>query len=89
MIDNEIEKFTATGAIEAGLIDAIQRGETIVAGHYEISDDGYLTLRQRNFAFTDKSGGLRVGKFADSYQLMNFCDEFRKLRDRGKVNGLD
>ena len=80
MIDAEVEKFTATGAIEAGLIDAIKRDGTSVEGHYKISKDGDLTLRQRNFMFVDKAGNTRCGKFVDNYQLMNFCEEFSKMQ---------
>lgn len=90
MIDNEVEKFTATEAINAGLIDSIQRGNTIIEGFYHLTPDGYLEFRQRNFVFTDKSGGLRVGKFADNYQLMEFCEEFSKLHgiDIDEVDGV-
>ena len=73
MIDVEIENFTAEEAIQAGLIDAVKRGDTIIEGYYELKKDGVLEFRQRNFTFTDKSGGLRVGRFADTYQLMSFC----------------
>ena len=78
MIDVEVGTYTAMGAIEEGLIEAVQRGEAIVEGSYKIDSDGYLKLKQRNFTFTDKNGNLRVGKFADTYQLMKFCEEFHK-----------
>lgn len=79
MIDVEVEKFTATGAIEAGLVEAINRKDCVVSGSYRLSSDGYLELKQNNFVFNDKSGVLRVGKFADNYQLMGFCEEFSRL----------
>ena len=85
MIDTEVEKFTATEAINAGLIEAIQRGETIIQGSYLLSDDGYLEFKQRNFTFTDKAGGLRSG----NYQLMEFCEEFSKLHGIDGVDGVD
>lgn len=89
MIDTKFEKFTATSAIEAGLIEAVQRGDCVVNGSYRLSKDGYLELGQHNFVFTDKSGGLRVGRFADSYQLMNFCEEFSKLHGIDDAEGVD
>lgn len=89
MIDTEVEKFTSTEAINAGLIEAVQRGETIIQGSYSLSDDGYLNFKQNNFVFTDKYGGLRAGKFADNYQLMEFCEEFSKLHGIDEVDGVD
>ena len=77
MLDFKVEKFSATGAIDAGLIDAIRRGETVVEGYYDVSSDGFLEFRQRNFIFTDKFNNLRFGKFSDNYQLMEFCKLFR------------
>lgn len=92
MIDTEVEKFTATGAIEAGLIEAVQRGDCVVNGSYRLSKDGYLKFGQNNFVFTDKSGGLRVGRFADSCQLMNFCEEYQLMnycKEFSKLHGID
>lgn len=73
MIDNEIEKFTAESGANAGLIGAVQRGETIIQGSYILANDGFIEFNQRKFTFTDKSGGLRVGKFADTAELINFA----------------
>ncbi len=87
-IDTKFEKFTATGAIEAGLIEAVQRGDCVVNGRYRLSKDGYLELGQKNFVFIDKSGGLRVGRFADRYQLMNFCKEFTAYESLRRVYSL-
>ncbi len=78
MIDCKIENFTAIGAVEAGLIEAVKRGETIIEGHYEISTDGLIEFKQRNFAFTDKNGKLRVGKFFDKNQIMKFSTLFKE-----------
>ena len=89
MIDTEVEKFTSTEAIIAGLIEAVQRGDCVISGSYSLSDDGYLNFKQNNFVFTDKYGGLRVGKFADNYQLMEFCEEFSKLHNIDEVDGVD
>lgn len=89
MIDTEVEKFTSTEAISAGLIEAVQRGDCVISGCYSLSDDGYLSFKQNNFVFTDKYGGLRVGKFADNYQLMEFCEEFSKLHNIDEVDGVD
>ena len=89
MIDLELEKFTASCAIDAGLVDAVQRGDCVINGSYSLSDDGYLEFKQNNFVFTDKHGGLRLGKFADNYQLLNFCEQFSKLRGVNDVDGVD
>ena len=81
MIDNEIENFTATGAIEAGLINAVKRGETMIRGSYVLKDDGFIQLEPRNFCFTDKQGGLRVGKFADTAELISFAQAVVKCEN--------
>lgn len=79
MVDIEVEKFTAMEAIDAGLIDAVKRGETLIEGYYEISRDGYFEFKQRNFTFTDTAGGLRAGKFVNNYELMNFSKNFNAV----------
>lgn len=76
MIDIELEKFTADSAIEAGLIEAVQRGDCVINGSYKLSTDGYLEFNQNNFVFTDKSGGLRLGKFDGDVELMTFAEKF-------------
>lgn len=76
MIDCKIENFTASEAVEAGLLEAIQRGDCIVNGSYKIAKDGHLELKQNNFVFNDKGGNLRVGKFMDNKQLIYFVVEF-------------
>ena len=81
MVDCEVEKFTAESATTAGLIEAIKRGETIIQGSYILADDGFIQLRQRNFTFTDKQGGLRVGKFADTAELINFAQKVNDYED--------
>lgn len=72
MINVEVEKFTAESAVGAGLIEAVQREDCVVNGSYNLSADGYLEFNQNNFVFKDKKGGLRVGKFADTAELINF-----------------
>ena len=84
MISIEAEGFTAKEAIEAGLIEAIKRGETKIEGSYKITEDGYLVFKQRNFTFTDKSGNLRVGKFFDDYELLFFFKNFSSITKFGE-----
>lgn len=67
MIDLQVELFTAQAAVEAGLIDAIKRGETKITGSYEFTRDGFLNFEQRNFVFKDKFGNLRCGKFTETF----------------------
>ena len=71
MIQLENEKFTAMEAVNAGLIDAIKRGETRLECHAEINK-GELIFDQRNFTFTDKNNNLRSGKFKDDSELVAF-----------------
>lgn len=92
MDDLKLEKFTATDAIDAGLIQSIQRGECSVTGNYSLTDDGFLKLEQNKFIFEDKNRRIRIGIFADTYQLLNFCQEFSKLHgieDDDAPNGID
>lgn len=77
MIDIESERFTAADAVAAGLIDAVKRGETVIEGSYAVDKDGAIEFRQRNFTFTDKTGGLRTGRFDDTGELLDFCRSIR------------
>ena len=81
MIDTEVEKFTAESAADAGLIQAVQRDDCVINGSYILMKDGFLKLTQNNFVFNDRSGGLRVGKFADTAELINFA---KKVADSDK-----
>ena len=74
MITNELEYFTAKQAIDEGLCDAIKRGETVVAGYYEYSKNGTLDFKQQNFVFKDKSGALRIGKFHNANDVLEFLE---------------
>ena len=69
MIDKEMETFTASEAKDAGLIEAIERGETVVEGYYTLMAGG-LQFNQRAFVFKDKLGNLRVGRFKDGKELL-------------------
>ena len=73
MIDIESERFTAADAVDAGLIDAVKRGETVIEGSYAVGKDGVIELRQRNFTFTDKTGRLRTGRFVNTSEMLDFC----------------
>ena len=42
MIDTQLEKFTSKAAVDAGLIDAIKRGEVKINGAYELTPDGKI-----------------------------------------------
>ena len=75
MINTQIEKFTARQAVDAGLIDAIKRGETRLECHAEITG-GNLIIDQRNFTFTDKNNILRTGNFKDDSELVAFYSLF-------------
>ncbi len=72
MIQTQIEKFSATDAVNAGLIDSVKKGETRLECHVEINK-GELIFDQRTFTFTDKNGNLRSGKFKDDSELVAFC----------------
>lgn len=84
MIDNEVELFTAQKAIEEGIFAAIKRGETRIAGSYEILSDGTLKFNQRNFTFVDKHGNFRVGRFKDSTELDEFFSWFHIPPKKGE-----
>ena len=75
MIQTQSETFTARQAVDAGLIDAIKRGETRIETHVEINK-GNLIFDQRNFTFTDKNNNIRFGKFKDDSELVAFATLF-------------
>ena len=89
MDDLKFEEFTVTGAVDAGLIESIRRGECSVTGKYSLEVDGYLKFEQNSFIFEDKSGRIRIGRFADTYQLMEFCKQFSKLHGVVNVDGIN
>ena len=69
--------MTAAQAIDAELYDAMKRRETKFSGYYECGK-GNLIFRQQAFSFTDRNGNLRVGKFADVEEILNFMDYIRE-----------
>ena len=74
MIDTKVETFTAAEAFFAELDKAIERGETVITGTYRV-DAGNISdsnFKQSNFTFKDARGNLRVGKFADDNELIEF-----------------
>ena len=73
MIDTKVEEFLANTAISVGLPEAIKRGEAVVEGSYSIDKNGSINFHQKNFVFKDKNGELRIGKFADSEELLDFA----------------
>ena len=78
MITNELEYFTAQEAIKAGLYDAIKRGESKFSGHYELSKDGNFDIKQQNFVFKDTNNNLRIGKFRDVDEVLDFMSYIRE-----------
>ena len=78
MITNETEFFTAEEAVKLELYDAIKRGETKFAGHYELSKDGDFDFNQKGFVFKDLRGNLRVGKFTDVDEVLKFMEYIRE-----------
>ena len=88
MIDLEFEQFTAQSAADAGLIEAIKRGETKITGSYEVTADGFLIYEQNNFLFTDKTGKLRCGRFVDTFYDIAEITKFSGLfLEEGVKNG--
>ena len=71
MIQTQTEKFTAREAVNAGLIEAIKRGETKLECHVAV-EKGDLNFNQRNFTFTDKNNEVRTGRFKDDSELVAF-----------------
>ena len=76
MIDVQLEEMTIKEAVDAGLVEAIKRGEAKVCGSYELTQDGYVEFDQNNFMFKDKNNVLRVGRFKDNGELVGFWKEF-------------
>lgn len=76
MINTEIEYFTVQQAVDDGLCDAINRGETVVAGYYECGKDNRLKFNQQRFVFKDKNGSLRVGEFVNAASAIEFINLF-------------
>lgn len=74
MITNELEYFTAKQAVDEGLCEAIKHGETVVAGYYEYGKGGELDFKQQNFVFKDKNGTLRIGKFYNADNVLEFLE---------------
>ena len=88
MHDLKFEQFTAQSAVVAGLIEAIKRGETKITGSYELTADGFLIFAQNNFSFIDKSGKLRLGRFADTFHDIAEINKFSALFiEEGIENG--
>lgn len=77
MVDLKIEEFDAAGALSAGLVDAILNGSAKVSGMYELTENG-VEYDQNNFAFKDKWGALRIGRFKDNAELLTFLSLFGK-----------
>lgn len=67
MKDLQIELFTAQTAVDAGLIEAVKRGEAKITGSYKITPEGFLQYEQNNFVFKDRFGNLRAGKFIETF----------------------
>lgn len=88
MTDLKLEIFTAQEAADAGLIEAIKRGETKITGSYELTADGFLIYEQNNFLFTDKTGKLRCGRFVDTFYDISEINKFSALfLEEGIKNG--
>lgn len=79
MIDLQVELFTAQTAVDAGLIEAIKRGEAKINGSYELTSDGFLQYEQNNFLFKDKFGNLRAGKFIDTFHDIAEISKFSAM----------
>lgn len=79
MKDLQIELFTAQTAVDAGLIEAIKRGETKITGSYELTADGFLQYEQNNFIFKDKFGNLRCGRFTETFHDIAEINMFAAL----------
>ena len=72
MVSNELEYFTAQEALDAGLFEALKRGETKICGHYEYDKSGSIEFKQQNFVFKDKNNDLRIGKFKNADDVLEF-----------------
>lgn len=86
MIDLELEIFTAQEAIEAGLIEAVRRGETKITGNYTLTSEGFINYKQKPFIFTDKFGNLRYGRFKDTFHDIAEITSFSALWLESLVN---
>ena len=75
----QVELFTTQTAVDAGLIEAVKRGEAKINGSYELTPDGFLLYRQNNFIFTDKFGNLRCGRFVEIFHDIAEIDMFIAL----------
>lgn len=75
------EFFTAEQAVNAGLNDALERGEAKIKGFYEYSGNGDVEFHQHPFAFRDSFEILHVGKFVDNDELLKFM----KLSRTGEI----
>ena len=71
MFDNAFEKFTAMDAVNAGLLEAINSGDTKIEVRIELYN-GELIFDQKVFCFVDKNGKLRAGRFKDDSELVAF-----------------
>lgn len=82
MIDTKLEEFTAAEAVDAGLIEAVKRGETKVSGTYALTVKGEVEFDQNNFLFKDKNNNLRAGVFESADEICAFwdkyCESFKK-----------
>ena len=87
MVDLIVETFTAQTAIDAGLIEAVKRGETKITGSYELTPEGFLNYAQNNFIFKDKFGNLRCGKFKEIYHDMAEISLFSALFIESNIGG--
>lgn len=77
MVDTKLEDFSANEAVDVGWIDAILNDTAKVSGTYELTENG-VEYDQNNFAFKDKWGELRIGRFKDTAELLTFFSLFRK-----------
>ena len=88
MIDLQVELFTAQTAVDAGLIEAVKRGEVKITGSYELTQDGFIQYQQNNFVFKDKFGNLRCGKFTEIFHDIAELTMFSALFvEEGVKNG--
>lgn len=85
MIPNESEIFTAEQAIKSELYEAIKRGETTFAGRYELNKNGTFDFKQQNFVFNDNHKNLRVGKFSDVDEVLEFMNYIREREVKENV----
>ena len=65
------EKMTAREAANAGLIEAINNGETTLECNVVLAR-GKLNFEQKEFSFKDKEGKNRKAEFKDDSELIAF-----------------